>query len=256
MKHWIKWLLLAALLQLAGCVTPRKMALFQGMEYDVRYEATPPEEIKLQPLDRMEILVTSENPQLAAPFNASLNYEESASAQVRRTVPYEVDRDGCIDFPKIGPVNVVGLTTRELGDLLAEEMKTRGYIKDASVKVTLENFEVTVVGEKNQIVSVNGGMNLLQLLARAGGPDIRFRMDDVMVVRTENGSRMAYKVDLRKKEVFDSPVFYLRQNDIVYFKPRNVIRDPNLAVLTGLISPVLSGVSAITSVLILLNLRR
>lgn len=241
-------------LQLAGCVSPKRLSIFQGMEYDVRYEAKQPEDIKLQPFDRLEILVLSEIPQLAAPFNAALNFNESSSSSARQVVSYEVDREGCIEFPKLGPINVVGLSTRQLEDLLEEEMKSRGYIKDATVKVTLQNFEITVIGERNEQMSVVGGMNLVQLLARTGGPDIRFRMDDVMVIRTENGARQAYQVDLCKKEVFDSPVFYLQQNDIVYLKPRSPRQDPTVQALLTSVTPLMSAASLVTSILVLLNI--
>ena len=249
-------LLLLGLLLLSGCISPKNLEIFRGMEYDTRYEATLPEDLKLQPFDRLDIQVLSEIPQLAAPFNATVNYDESTSSGARRAVAYEVDRDGCIEFPKLGPVNVVGLTTRELENLLAMEMRERGYIKDPTVKVTLENFEITVVGDRNQQLSVTGGLNLIQLLARTGGPAITFRMDDVMVIRTEDGHRMAYQVDLRKKEVFDSPVFYLQQNDIVYFKPKSPKPDPTIQGLFQSLSPLISSVSMAVSIMWLYRMTR
>ena len=45
---------------------------------------------------------------------------------------------------------------------------------------------------------------------------------DVMVIRTENGVRRSYSVDLQSKDLFDSPVFFLKQNDVVYIKPKGV----------------------------------
>ena len=243
-------LLLLGLLLLSGCISPRNLEIFRDVEYNERFAATPPEDLKLQPFDRLDIQVLSEIPQLAAPFNATVNFQESATgAANRRAVAYEVDRDGCIEFPKLGPVNVVGLTTRELENLLAMEMRERGYIKDPTVKVSLENFEITVIGERNEQISVTGGLNLIQLLARTGGPAITFRMDDVMVIRTEDGHRMAYQVDLRKKEVFDSPVFYLQQNDIVYFKPKSPKPDPTIQGLFQSLSPLISSVSMAVSIM-------
>ena len=253
---WIRTgvIILAAVL-MAGCISPKKMEIFRGMEYDVRYEATPPEDLQLQPFDRLKIQVISEIPQLAAPFNAAVNYDES-SKSTQNAVSYVVDREGCIEFPKLGPVNVMGLTTRELENLLSIEIKEKGYIKDPTVKVDLENFEITVIGDRNQQINVNGGINLVQLIARTGGPSYRFKMDDVMVIRTENGYRQAYKVDIRKKDIFESPVFYLQQNDIVYLKNKVPVQDPTIQTVTASISSILAGVSVITSVLILTRLSK
>ena len=242
--------LLLAVLLLAGCISPQNLEIFRGVEYNTRYEATLPEDLKLQPFDRLDIQVLSEIPQLAAPFNATINFQESATGSAAvRTVAYVVDREGCIEFPKLGPVHVVGLTTRELENLLAMEIRDRGYIKDPTVKVSLENFEITVIGDRNSQINVTGGINLIQLLARTGGPSTSFRMDDVMVLRTEDGHRMAYQVDLRKKEVFDSPVFYLQQNDIVYFKPKSPKPDPAIQGLFASLSPLFSTVSMTVSIM-------
>ena len=79
-------------------------------------------------------------------------------------------------------------------------------------------------------------------------------MDDVMVIRTIDGARVPHQVDLRTKEVFDSPVFYLQQNDIVYFKPRVTMFDP---AIQGLMTPLMSLTSlasVITSALVLVRL--
>ena len=81
-------------------------------------------------------------------------------------------------------------------------------------------------------------------------------MDDVMVIRTIDGARVPYKVNLREKEVFDSPVFYLQQNDIVYFKPRTPIVDP---AFEGVIRPIMYATSLgslVTSILVLVKLAK
>jgi polysaccharide export outer membrane protein len=48
------------------------------------------------------------------------------------------------------------------------------------------------------------------------------KIKDVMVIRTEDGIRKAYSVNLQSKDLFESPVFYLQQNDVVYFKPQGM----------------------------------
>ena len=216
----LKWcnaaLLLLALLAMGSCLSPRKQMIFKGMEYDTRYKAVPPEELRIQKFDKLIIQIQSDIPALSAPFNATLNYSESVSGAAT-SLPYTVSREGTINFPKLGECVVEGMTTRQLESTLAAALEEHGYIKDPVVKVTMQKFEVTVIGTSDQVLTVDGGINLIQLLARVGGPSPTFRMDDVMVIRTIDGARVPYKVDLREKEVFDSPVFYLQQNDIVYF---------------------------------------
>ena len=230
--------------------------IFRGMEYDARYKAVPPEELRIQKFDKLDIQIRSDMPELAAPFNnATLNYSESQSSTIA-PVPYTVSREGTIDFPKLGVCMVEGMTILELERTFAAALQDKGFIKEPVVKVTLEKFNVTVVGAANENMEIDGGLNLIQLLARIGGPSAQFRMDDVMVIRTIDGARVPHQVDLRNKEVFDSPVFYLQQNDIVYFKPRVPLFDPAVEGLLRPLSYMMSFASVITSALVLVRLSK
>ena len=42
-----------------------------------------------------------------------------------------------------------------------------------------------------------------------------------MVIREQNGQKQTYNVDLTSKEILNSPVYYLAQNDVVYVEPNN-----------------------------------
>ena len=42
-----------------------------------------------------------------------------------------------------------------------------------------------------------------------------------MVIRDFNGTKTYTRVDLTNKELFNSPVYYLTQNDVVYVEPNN-----------------------------------
>ena len=46
--------------------------------------------------------------------------------------------------------------------------------------------------------------------------------DEVYVIGEQNNQRDTYKLDLRSKDIFESPAYYLKQNDIVYVKPNKV----------------------------------
>ena len=44
-------------------------------------------------------------------------------------------------------------------------------------------------------------------------------MKNVLVVREENKQRIEYRLDLTSKNIFNSPAYYLKQNDVVYVEP-------------------------------------
>ena len=78
--------------------------------------------------------------------------------------------------------------------------------------------------------------NLTRIQYRAGSPDLRsgnmngeisgYTLDDKgnidFPIREENGKRVTHWVDIRSKDLFNSPVYYLRQNDVIYVQPNKV----------------------------------
>lgn len=212
----------AAVLLLAACVacsTPAKVNFLKDMEYGKDYPAPPAPELVVQRDDCISILVASDTPELAAPFNLLPKRTEDGKEYLHH---YLVDRDGRIDFPVLGSIPVEGLTLKQVKEVIVKRIREGGYIQEPIVEVNLDNFTVTVVGKiGNNVLPVEGNsINLLQVIARSGQITGQSEIREVMVVRTENGVRRSYKVNLQSYELFDSPVFYLKQNDVVYVKQR------------------------------------
>ena len=65
-------------------------------------------------------------------------------------------------------------------------------------------------------------MTLLEALGAAGDLTIQARRDRVLVMRQSGNETQSYYVDLRSKDVFNSPVYNLRQNDYIYVEPNQV----------------------------------
>lgn len=205
---------------LGGCTSAKQMTYLLDMPYNTPTEAMPAPELVIQTGDMLGITVSSEEASLAAPFNAVLNISDATSSPER--VAYTVDANGCINFPVIGTVKVAGLTLHQIQDVISSSITQSGYIKEPVVDVALENFSITVIGNLgNSVLPVKGNsINLFQVIAQSGGVVSPSKINEVTVVRTEDGMRTAYMVNLQKEDVFTSPVFYLRQNDMVYVKPK------------------------------------
>ena len=240
---------------LAACSSPAKISYLRDLEYNVPFDARPAPELRLKVDDRISIQVFSEQMELAAPFNAAgVQIEGDSGSMLSST--YGVDARGNIDFPILGEIPVEGKTLDEVQTEIADEIDRRGYIKTPVVKAELENFTVTVIGEMGaQIIPVEGNtITILQVLAQINSTDTETaKIPDVMVVRTEKGQREAYTINLQTKELDNSPVFYLQQNDLVYVKPRGVKLSSGGDVFLKYFTPAMSAVTTLLYVLLLTN---
>ena len=132
------------------------------------------------------------------------------------------------------------------------------YIRDAIVNTKIMSFKVTILGDvRNAGMQTFTGerLTVLEAIGRAGDLNSSAKRDHVQVVREENGRRMVYDIDLRDQaSVFNSPAYYLQQNDVVYVKPNKSVRVKGstsytlLSVSATLVSMVVSIVSLIIAI--------
>lgn len=246
MKSPIKLSLLALVLSVSACVTPSQITYIKDMEYGKEYPAKPAPELKVQQMDHLSIHVYSSDPALATPFNVGTLVQDGVGTT--REASYVVDAEGNIDFPVLGSIPVEGMTLKEVQTNIANRIINSGYIREPIVSVNLQNFTITVVsyGSTNRVTVTGRSINLLQLVAPTQGERIR----EVEVIRTENGVRKAYSVDFLTKEMFDSPVFYLQQNDVVYLKPARWMRSQTGQAIRQSIALVMSFANLAANLLV------
>jgi polysaccharide export outer membrane protein len=215
--------------------------------------------------DELYILVTSLAPEASAQYNLLLtNPATSAdltSTSNARVQTYIVSSDGTIDMPLLGRVTVKGLTLDELKQKLTDMISKD--VENPLVSVRLVNFKVNVAGEVHtpgtQAVSTER-YSVLDALTAAGDLTEYGEREDVLIIREEDGKRVAHRIDLNSAEVLTSPYFYLKQNDYVYVSPNKIRKDnskynQNNAYKLSVISTVVSGCSVIASLVIALAIK-
>ena len=89
------------------------------------------------------------------------------------------------------------------------------------------NMYISVLGEVTKPGRYNFNqdrLTLLEALGLAGDLTIYGRRDNVKVLREVDGQQKVFMVDLRSgSDLYNSPVFYLQQKDIIYVDP-NVVK--------------------------------
>ena len=220
------------LLGLLSCnpETYKKINYLQDVSGDITMSMKENQGIIIQPQDQLSIIVTSRDPKMATPFNLSVamyysGSELSVAGGSQRITGYVVDNNGNIQFPSLGEVHVGGLNRWELQDLITSKLSDSGLLKDAVVTVEFMNFKVSVLGEVTApgTYSVTGDkITIFQALALARDLTIYGQRDNVHVIREQNGKRQIYTLNLTDSNIFNSPAYYLQQNDVVYVTPSKV----------------------------------
>ena len=213
----------------SSCAAPQNIAYFQNKVVDQPEKIDKHAGIVIQPKDMLSIVVTSRNPELAIMFNLPVVSYQAGSEIVtsanQRLTGYVVDNNGYIDFPVLGPIKVAGLTRWELSELIKKRLLEGGFLADAVVTVEFMNFKISVIGEVNNpgTYSIDGDkVTILQAISLAKDLTIFGLRDNVSVIRERDGERTIYQVDLTNVELFNSPAYYLQQNDIVYVEPSEI----------------------------------
>lgn len=255
MKKILSSLLVCALL-LAGCA--RKEYLYLAdMTDSAGYVVANRYQSRIQSDDRLRITVSCKNPELAAPFNVSsgaVKVSESgavSTAAAGDSNAYRVDAEGDINFPIIGKIRVAGLSLQEASEKIGTLIREGNYIKDPIVSIEFLNFHYTVLGAVggNGTYSVDGDkVTVLEAIAKSGDLTAEADLHNIAVIRESDGERKIYTLDITSTDIFNSPAFYLAQNDIVYARPKKA-KGSDKSSLMSWITVALSTVTAACTVI-------
>ena len=212
----------------------------------------------IQKNDLLSILVYSAttDPKTDAPYN--LPTIEGTTPNGTTISGYLVDSKGNIEYPRIGTIHVEGLTKSELGDLIKARINDPvKQLENPSVIVRFLNYKITVLGEVAKAGSFSlpaERITILEALGLAGDVTVYGKRNNVKVIREINGTREIGTIDLTSKDLFNSPYYYLVQNDLVLVEAKKIkVKQADDQATTQRISFALS---IITSIALLYNIFR
>ena len=211
-----------------ACVPARKAMYFPDLaagqiEIDslVRESAK-----KVYPGDRIQLQMLTGD----AESNQNLNITQGKGSSLQQTEGFLVDRDGFVQIPILGSLTVKGLTSTEIRDML--QFKLKELYKDVVVYCTISGRVVVL----NSLSSSSGGgasgggvlsipviderLTILEVLSTMRTSNLK--LDKAWIIREVDGTRITAPMNLNSKELFNSPYYYLRNNDVVYIEPNKL----------------------------------
>ncbi|MBU7577779.1 MAG: polysaccharide biosynthesis/export family protein, partial [Flavihumibacter sp.] len=175
--------------------------------------------------DLLSIVIHSDNQEATEIYNQNMGATTSVGSGGANNLllmgrGYQVDEAGMIYLHTIGLIKAEGKTkavlAREIRDLLIP------YLKQPYVTVRFANHRLTILGEvmkPGMIEMPDQKISILDAIGLAGDLTQFGRRDNVLVVREVDGKKVTGRINIGNASLYQSPYYYLQQNDLVYIEP-------------------------------------
>ena len=212
-------LVIGCCLALASCTTQNKV-IYNYLENMTDTSASKPVLMKEPVIQKNDILSirvysASAEPDIDALYNLPVT-GTSTSSQSSLLQGFLVDQEGNIEFPRIGTVRAAGLTKNELADTIKAQLQ--GQLTKPTVMIRFLSYHITVLGEVGRPGDLNiptEKVTIFEAIGMAGGITEFGKKKEVKILREHNGERKLGIVDVTSDGIFQSPYYYLQQNDVV-----------------------------------------
>ncbi len=179
----------------------------------------------IQPNDVLKITVGALSQEAIIPYNRkSLMGTEGggASSNMIELDGYLVSNDNTVNFPQLGDISTKDKTVTSLQKEIKRLLEADDQLKNATVDVRLVNAKVTILGEVGSpgvYKFTEENITLLQALGLAGDLTIQGKREDILFIREVDGVRQVAHLDLTTADIFKSPFFLIKPNDVIIVNP-------------------------------------
>lgn len=198
--------------------------------------------------DQLEIKVYTNNGEKLIDPNQELQITSGtgggANLQQSNPFHYQVMMDGTVTLPMIGAVSVVGFNMIQMDSIL--KVKYSKFYQDVFIMSRCVNRRVVVLGAgggagggavggmmggfsgqlTGQVIPLtNEKMNLIEVLALAGGLGQQSISSKILIIRGDLKNPIVYHIDLSTIEGMKQSQLFVQPNDIVYVdRQKKVVR--------------------------------
>lgn len=221
------WGFFIFILLLGSCTSQKDLVYIKNIDISKVYNAKETNmntELIIGIGDQLSITVDGIDRESIRPFNIQHDLNPSIRS-------YLVDSRGEITFPVVGKIKVSGLTKNEITNVINEKLSP--FLKNPTITVQLENFQVSVLGEVNRpgkYSTQNDRITIFEALSLAGDITLYGKKRNILLTREVNGKIEFARLDLTSTDIFKSEYYFLKQNDIIYVEPNRMkpMNSPNI----------------------------
>lgn len=212
----------------------------------------PQEDYKISKDDKITFMLSTNDGQDIVSGQTGVN--NNAPAGQSNQIEYVVRSDGKVLLPLIGEIYIEGMTVKKSEDTL-KKLFSAHYL-DPFVQVTVTNKRVIVFpgdgGAAKVVFIKNNNTSLMEVIAEVGGISERGKANTIKLMRSVNGKREIYPIDLSTIEGLAFADMIVQANDYVYVEPHPKLGREILAQATPLIAVFTSALVLFT---VFLNLK-
>ncbi|MDP2088208.1 MAG: polysaccharide biosynthesis/export family protein [Flavobacteriaceae bacterium] len=231
--------ILISTIVLSSCTSKKNIIYFQDVKEGTEQESRVSFETIFQPDDLLSITISAFDMEAARPFNLN---SMAANNSGSNNINYLINNEGYIDFPILGEIKLGGLKKSDAIQVLKEKLSV--YVNNPIVQIEIVNFKITILGEVKSpgtFTIPNERLTIIEAIGLAGDLAISGKRNNILVIRDVNFEKSYIRVDLTKKDIFTSPTYYLKQNDVIYVEPTNTrIQSSSVGANTSLYFPIIS----------------
>ncbi len=220
-----------------SCVSNERITYFQQstdgtpIEFGelIPYELT---DYRLQYNDILDVSVTTMDQLLENGFNLDPNMGSRAGGMMGGMIQgdinyisgYRIDKDGSVDLPILGKIQVGGSTVVEAKKAIEVELK-KYVTTEVFVRVRLGGIRFSTLGEfrrSGKFVMMEERLTIFEAIAAAGDLTTIANRDQLVLIRQyPDGSRM-HQINLNDRSIIKSPFYFVQPNDLYYAEPMKV----------------------------------
>ena len=233
-----------------SCVPLKQLNYFNDLNELSEPGVNPRTQKLIMPFDKLYIKVISIDPQYSQIFNSS---EEMRSGVNNGVLGFLVDEKGNVNFPFVGNINVVSLTTAQASEKIQKALND--YVPNTSVTVKYIDNQITILGEVKQqgvFPFIQDKLTIYEALGLGGGLTQYGDRKKIILIRNEGPKIMHYRLDLSDSKIAGKDYYYILPNDVIVVEPLKALSTSyqNITYTT-----ILSSITTLIAVLLFTNVK-